>query len=379
VLVALNILSLYLHQAQESIHTAEIFLALLVDVGALTAQLYLSGGATNPFVPLYLLQVTLGAVLLEAWAAWSIVATICLCFLWLTAWPATIVIPDLKGGTLANLHVQGMLICLLLEATLLVLFITRINRNLRARDAHLADMRQQSAEEDHIIRLGLLASGAAHELGTPLATLSVILNDWEHMPELATQEDMAEEIAEMQTQVDRCKTILAGILLSSGEVRGEGTLRTSVGDFFDGLAREWRQSRAPIRFVYRNDFAPDAAIVSDAALKQIVYTVLDNALEASPAWMSLQVAREAAAIVVTVRDRGAGFSAAMLDAFGKPYQSTKARAGRGLGLFLVVNVVRKLGGTVTADNDPRGGAVVRLDLPLARLSAAPQEDQDHVG
>ena len=69
-----------------------------------------------------------------------------------------------------------------LDAVLLVFFISRISANLRRRDARVAALRQRAAEEDHIVRMGLLASGAAHELGTPLATLDVILGDWPRMP-----------------------------------------------------------------------------------------------------------------------------------------------------------------------------------------------------
>jgi two-component system sensor histidine kinase RegB len=58
----------------------------------------------------------------------------------------------------------------------------------------------------------------------------------------------------------------------------------------------------------------------------------------------------------------------MLATLGKPYQSSKGQPGRGLGLFLVVNVVRKLGGTVAAENATDGGAVVTLTLPLAAVS-----------
>ncbi|MGO8609956.1 sensor histidine kinase, partial [Rhizobium johnstonii] len=79
---------------------------------------------------------------------------------------------------LASPYIQGMVVCFALNAALLLIFITRINGNLRARDARLAGLRQRAAEEEHIVRMGLLASGAAHELGTPLATLSVILGDW---------------------------------------------------------------------------------------------------------------------------------------------------------------------------------------------------------
>ena len=78
--------------------------------------------------------------------------------------------------------------------------------------------------------------------------------------------------------------------------------------------------------------------------------------------------------MVTVDDRGPGFTPEMLAEFGKPYRSSKGRPGGGLGLFLVVNVARKLGGVVTAENAEIGGAEVTLTLPVASLS--PEETSD---
>jgi two-component system sensor histidine kinase RegB len=365
-LIGLNIFSLSRHYRHDMVSNTELFLALLLDVAALTVQLYLTGGAANPFVSLYLLQVTLAAVLLDAWSTWTLVVLTSGCFVWLSIAYRDIFHEQDSG--FAKLHMQGTFICFLLSATLLVFFISRIYRNLRARDAHLAGLRQQSAEEDHIVRMGLLASGAAHELGTPLATLSVILNDWQHMPSLNETPEVSQEIAEMQLQVERCKAIVSGILMSSGEARGEGTLRTSVNTFFDALAEEWQTIRSPSRFDYTNAFGDDAVIVSDATLQQVIFNLFDNALEASPALVKARVARIDDNIVLTVSDQGPGFSEEMLASFGKPYQSSKGRPGSGLGLFLVVNVIRKLGGVVTAANAPNGGAVVTLTLPLESLS-----------
>lgn len=365
-LVALNVLSLIRHYHHDAVSNTELFLGLLLDVAALTAQLYLTGGADNPFVSLYLLQVTLAAVLLDAWSAWLLVFITSGCFVWLSA--AYRDIFRGHGDDFASLHVQGSFICLVLSAVLLVFFVSRINRNLRARDAYLARLRQQSAEEDHVVRMGLLASGAAHELGTPLATLSVILNDWQHMPALNKSPELWHEIVEMQAQVNRCKTIVSDILMSSGEARGEGTLRTTVNTFLNGLANEWRVNRSPPSFDYENEFGKDELIVSDTALKQVIFNLFDNALEASPKLVRANVVRNDGNIVLVVSDNGPGFSEEMLASFGKPYQSTKGRPGSGLGLFLVLNVVRKLGGTVTAANATDGGAIVTLTLPLAALS-----------
>jgi two-component system sensor histidine kinase RegB len=97
-------------------------------------------------------------------------------------------------------------------------------------------------------------------------------------------------------------------------------------------------------------------VVFDSALKQMIDNVLDNALEASPDWVGMEAGVEDGKLILAVTDRGPGFAPAMLAQFGKPYQSTKGRPGGGLGLFLVVNVARTLGGTVAAVNLPEGGA-----------------------
>lgn len=350
------------------IRNGELFIALLVDVGILTAQLYFSGGATNPFTFLYLLQVTLGAMLLRAWSTWAMVAITAGCFAGLAFFGEPLALPLDHYRGLYSPYVQGMLICFVLNAVLLVIFITRIGRNLRARDSHLADLRQRAAEEEHIVRIGLLASGAAHELGTPLATLAVILGDWQHMEPFKKDPELLQEINEMQNQLLRCKAIVSNTLLSAGEARGEFSLKTTIRKFLNDLVEEWRATRPVYAFVYTNEFGQDLPMVSDLALKQMVYNVLDNALDASPRWVELKASRGSEALTLTVADEGPGFAPAMLAHFGKPFQSSKGRTGGGLGLFLVLNVARTLGGNVTACNRPEGGAIVTITLPLAAIA-----------
>ncbi|HEX5539792.1 MAG TPA: ATP-binding protein [Methylophilaceae bacterium] len=372
-LIAFNIASQLRWHERRMVTNRELSLALLIDVASLTAQLYYSGGITNPFAFLYLLQVILGAVLLEAKSTWTIVAITSACLAGLALFSRPMVL--VAGHSFSDLYVQGLLICFVLNAALLVFFITRINRNLRAGDAQLADLRQRAAEEEHIVRMGLLASGAAHELGTPLATLSVILGDWRRMPEFARNVELQEEIAEMQAQLQRCKSIVSGILLSAGEARGESSVKTTISKFLHDLVKEWRASRPIIAFAFENHIQQDIPVVFDSALKQTIFNVLDNALEASPRWLSMEAMRDADTLKLVVTDAGPGFPAAILAQFGKPYQSSKGRPGGGLGLFLALNVTRKLGGTLTARNRAEGGAVVELTLPLAAIML---DEDDHV-
>ncbi len=378
VLVVFNIISLIRLKIPREISNAELFVALLIDISMLTVQLYVSGGATNPFIFLYLLQACLAAVLLKPWSTWTVVVITAVCFAGLALIAPPLALPIDHDRGLNSPYIQGMWLCFALNACLLVVFITRISGNLRARDNHLADLRQRAAEEEHIVRMGLLASGAAHELGTPLSTLAVILGDWRRMPHFTSDPELLQEVTEMQDQVLRCKSIVTGILLSAGEARGEMPEATTVRKFLDELVHEWRQSR-PVRvFAYENHFGQDIRIVSDSALRQMICNVLDNALEASPDWLGLEVRRQDDRLLITVTDAGPGFDSGMLERLGKPYQSSKGRPGGGLGLFLVVNVARALGGTVTAVNRPLRGAIVALSLPLAAIELDEMEGMEHV-
>ena len=375
-LIAINIVSLLRWRTQRRVSNTELFIALLLDVALLTAQLYLSGGASNPFVFLYLLQVTLGAVLLKPWSTWAIVGITGLCFAGLAMFALPLALPPDHDRGLVSPYIQGMLVCFALNAALLVIFITRIGRNLRERDARLADLRQRAAEEEHVVRMGLLASGAAHELGTPLSTMAVILGDWRHMPAFATQPELLQEVSEMQTQVQRCKVIVSGILMSAGEARGESSMATTICRFLDGLVSEWRKTRPQASLAYDNRFGDDLLMVSDSAIKQMIFNVLDNALESSGHWLRLEATREGDELVLFCTDDGPGFIPSMLHHVGKPYQSSKGRPGSGLGLFLVVNVARTLGGTVAARNRSEGGAEVTIRLPLSAITLEEEADDE---
>lgn len=366
VCIAGNLASMLRLRRPDAVTNRELFFTLVFDVTVLTALLFFSGGATNPFTSLYLLQVILGAVLLEAWASWAVVAVAGTCLFGLAwrYWP--LVLPP-HGPSLFALYIAGGFIGFVLDAVLLVIFINRISANLRHRDERLAALRQRAAEEDHIVRMGLLASGAAHELGTPLSTLDVILGDWLRMPKLAKDPELAAEIEEMQSEVARCKAIVTGVLVLAGETRAEtagvSTLKRYLADLFE----DWRSRRSPKNARYEDDLPGDFKIVADSALTQALNNLLDNAFEASPDTLAMRVALDQDQLVVRIEDAGPGFTPGALADVGKPYNSTKGRLGGGLGLFLVVNVVRKLGGKLEVRNRRGGGAEAVVRLPLNAL------------
>lgn len=344
----------------------EFLLALLFDVGTLTTQLYLTGGADNPFTALYLVQVVLGAILLRTGLVWILVLATTACFAVLTYQQRPLLFPSGLLGDVTDLYTLGRWLSFALVAMLLVMFITRITRNLRARDAYLVAIRQHAAEEDHIVRMGLFASGAAHELGTPLASLSVILSDWQRMPRLTSDPELMGELREMQAEVQRCKSIVTDILHSAGEPRSEMMGSIDPCTFIDELAKAWRMAHPSVPLEHDCAVGEGAMVVADPALRQAVWNLLENAADVSPQQVHLSAIQSGDMLSLTVRDHGPGFSPEMLRHFGQPYRSSKG-AGHGVGLFLVVTVTRRLGGRVETVNLSGEGAEVRLLVPLATM------------
>jgi len=377
-LVTFNLWALYRYRSKARISEVELFCGLMVDVLAFTAQLYLSGGTSNPFISLYLLPVIIGAVLLRPLHAWIIAACTLILYAGLSffrqSYPAAH-----EHGTASgfDMHVHGMMIAYALAACLVVFFVTRITGNLRGRDAELAALRQQAAEQTQIMRMGLLSAGAAHELGTPLTTLSVVLRDWRDLSVPGKRAAQLADIDLMQAQVDRCKAIITGILSASGAARGEGAQASPLDAFVRQTLSDWQARHPDVRLDSRLEL-PALRVAAETVMEQTLVNLLDNALEAAgphkPIRFSACLSAEDLCFVVS--DDGPGFPAHILPRLGEPYLTSKAvpeaHNGRGLGLFLAHNTLRSLGGRLSARNRDRAetgtdGAEVALSLPLSAI------------
>lgn len=368
-LVAINLFTWLPPRRRTGYSHLEMLGALMFEVAALAWQLYHSGGLTNPFSFLFLLQIVMGAILLPPNWSWMIAVLSTALVVVLTFYYQPLQLPPRWAGQEMRLYVLGSVVSFALIASLLMFFVIRMDRIRQHSDAALAALRQQAAEEHHIVRMGMLASGAAHELGTPMATMAVLLGDWLKHPAIRADPELQSEFHEMDVELRRCKTIVSGILMSAGQARGENPAITPISTFIHAIGREWA-GRSAGGFRLNDRMTEDPVIVSDPALRQVIGNVIENALEVSPDFVLLTARIEERHLVLDVSDRGPGFAADMLATFGRPYSSTKGVPGGGLGLFLVVNVVRKLGGWVQVGNVDRSGALVRIAIPLAALVPA---------
>lgn len=344
----------------------ELFFHLALDVAALTALLYFSGGSTNPFVILYLLPLALTAAALPAGYAWAMVAVSMACYSLLMFY--YIPLPHSHGDhDDFGLHVLGMWLGFLLSAALIAWFAVRMSETRRSRDRLLAQMREDELRNERIVALGTLAAGAAHELGTPLSTMAVLAKDMEG--DAAAPASMRANLRVLREQVDRCKSILSSLSASAGASRAEGGRRVPLEVYLAEVVNDWQQMRRGVSV--RRHFEgprPSPEIIAEQTLSQAIVNILNNAADSSPDNVEVDARWNGQELVLEISDRGGGLTPETARAAGQPFFTTKAPGqGLGLGLFLAHAALRRFGGTVQMYNREGGGVCTQLTLPLANL------------
>ncbi len=340
---------------------------LVVDVAFLTLLFYLSGGYTNPFISLYLLPLFIAASTLPGRYAWTMAGLVLGCYSALVFYYRPLfAMPGVHTDMGFHLHLVGMWLSFLLSVALIVSVIMRMSDALRERERKLADLREQAARDELVVALGALAAGAAHELGTPLATMAVEAG--ELAVEVRGDEAAQARVEIIRSQVRRCRQILSQISASAGQARAEGGRGLAVDAYIGEVVAQWRSVRpdASVSVDMQSGAAP--MLVADMTLTQAIINLLNNAADASPESIDLACRWQAGQIEITVCDEGEGLSPEIRARLGSPFASTKS-GGRGLGLFLSRAAVERLGGRLTLDERQPRGVCARLTLPVAELSA----------
>lgn len=347
-LVVISLIGLISYKKNQIISDQRLFFELLFDVLAFSVQIYFSGGISNPFISLFLLQVIISAILLKGRYAWLIAAITIICYLFLSKNYNMLHALHRHDQSMFDLHLYGMLISYVIATILLLIFITKITKNLKEKDA-------QVLAQEQLIRMGLLASNAAHELGTPLTTMLVMVSD------LKKELPQNKDIEIIESQINRCKKIISNIISVLGNSRLEEASKTNAKAAFDDLIKTWVENKNPKNLIYNFNGDENLEIIFDDILKQSLHDVFDNALEASKDWVKINVDINKNNLIITILDQGEGFSGEVLKNLGKSNLSTKNSSG--IGLFLAINSIKRIGGKLEAVN-LANGAQVKITIKL---------------
>ncbi|MDO1529140.1 ATP-binding protein [Fulvimonas sp. R45] len=370
-LIGIDILAVFavfaawrLHQPWP-VHEWEAIGHIAFDTLGLSYLLYFTGGASNPFVTLLLVPIALSAATLSVRAILAVAAIAGLAYLALMLRYVPLPLAMQEDGF--SLHVIGMAVNFVVTALLLGFFIHRLARAVRLQQQEVQRVRERALRDEGILAIATQAAGAAHEMNTPLSTMRTLL------PEMRREhpEDgpLGEDLALLQDQVERCRTILREMVAFGQAQLSHVPERVTLAAFLHGCLERFQLLRPEAELALDVDVATTGIVLrTPPGLRHALLNLLNNAADASALRDSqvveLQVCRESGWLEFRVRDHGPGFTPtgapAVLGQTGK-------QAGLGIGLALAEATAERLDGELTARNTD-SGAEMRLRLPLASVA-----------
>ncbi|WP_339672468.1 ATP-binding protein [Dasania marina] len=347
----------------------EYFLHLLADVSIIAGLLYISGGASNPFVSYFLVPLSISAAILPWRYTWiiagcSLVAYSLMLF-YFEPLPTTVIDHSRHGSSSFNQHILGMWFNFCLSAAVITYFVVKMANTLRQRENQWAKEREDTLRDEQILAVATLAAGTAHELGTPLSTMTVLLDEIKaDYSNNNNNNQLQQDLSLLQQQVSRCNHILKNLVNTAESHSHKQQETVKLSDYITQLLDHWQLIRPNVQLSYNCSDAPSPIIQADTTLEQAILNLLNNAADASSDTVEIKLSWGNNSYTLTIRDHGPGIAPAIAEQMGQPFISTKGR-GLGLGLFLSHATVQRYGGSIELHNHPQGGTVAELTIPLA--------------
>jgi two-component system, sensor histidine kinase RegB len=264
-------------------------------------------------------------------------------------------------------HLIGMWVIFVCSALTIWWFVVRLNAGIRTRDAALAAARETALRNERVVALGNLAAGAAHELGTPLATMAVVVGELAADASLPPQ--AKSDVDLVLTQVRECKRIITNLAARAGSSRAEAVQPVSADVWIERLVERWRRQRPQVVPDVRIEGPiPGPRIAADATLEQALLNLFNNAADADPGQVGICAGWDGKQVRVDVLDRGQGIPPEISGRLGLDLVSTRDE-GAGMGVVLALSAVEQSGGTLSITDRAGGGTLARVLLPLASIGA----------
>ncbi|MEM5502771.1 ActS/PrrB/RegB family redox-sensitive histidine kinase [Ahrensia kielensis] len=375
----LNIFVTWMYPANQRLEPYQAMAILLFDIVQLAALLYLTGGLTNPFSILLIVPAIISAATLPVRYTFllTLIVAVAASILGLFHLP----LPWEAGSSLIIPFVfvvglWGALISCLLFA---VLYVYRVAAEARRLSDALAATELVIQREQHLSALDGMAAAAAHELGTPLATISLVSKEMDR----ATFEDdpLKEDITLLRTQADRCREILSR-LSTLGTDDEDPITRMPIMVMIEEIVAPHREFGVEISTIVTTKDTPEPTVLRNTGLIYGLGNIVENAVDFAKSKVLVFVSWENQRITVHVQDDGPGYASEQLTNLGEPdirnlrgaERSRKGSEGLGLGIFIAKTLIERAGADIVFANGsiPGVGADVKVSWPLtskSRLSA----------
>ena len=361
----------YFRSGRETVITDyELGIHLLVDVILLSILLYLSGGATNPFVSYFLIPVTISAATLP-WRFTGALAVLTLSSYTLLLFYYLPVLPDNahqhhQHTNFFNWHIMGMWLNFVLSVGLITFFIVKMSTTIRAQRRQQIQHRESQLMNEQVLAIASLAAGTAHELRTPLSTLRILSHELLQEPSLT--KDIRDDIITMEQQVLHCDQTLKNLLAHANDVKTGRWESEAPAQFIRKTLDHWQLIRPHSNYqlqLPKNANKENINLEHDHRLQQTLVNLLNNAADASQDPIDINVTWDEDDICIEIRDSGKGVTPDMTARLGQPFISTKSE-GLGIGLFLSHATIAHYQGIITLTNRHPKGTLTTVKLPLKR-------------
>lgn len=389
---AVNIYTWFRLEDPTPVTSREIFTQLVLDVIAITALLYPTGGASNPIIWVYLLPLMITAIMLPPIYAWYMVILTTSMYTMLMVYniPLPSIAPHLNHNSSMkfsditnlemlekahaisdkhyfNLHIFGMWFGFVFSAGLVAFFVVELAKTLKSRERSLAEARENALRNERIVALGTLAASAAHDMGTPLGTIAIITHEITQDYSYCNHPDLYEKMTIIEEQISRCKEALSLMSASAGEMRAESGNIMLISDYFDDVISQWRTHNVRTKLHFSIDLDVDLKreIIAERTLTHALINILNNAAEATHPDLGIEFHATWDNEIATLKicDFGAGFPDYLIE-FAGQHPVMSGKNGLGVGLFLSYSTLQQLGGKIELNNRIEGGAEVTITLPI---------------
>ena len=340
---------------------------LAFDIAQLAVLLFLTGGLQNPFAFMFLGPVLLSATALPPRFTLLLggFAVACATILVFVHYPLPWDSDD--PLQLPPIYMMGVWLCILLAIGFIGVYAWQITEESRQLSDALAATELVLAREQHLSQLDGLAAAAAHELGTPLSTISVIAKELERA--IAPNAPHGDDVRLLREQATRCRDILAKLTeLSAG---GEPFDRMRLTALIEEVVAPHRNFGVTIEVTAPDDRSTEPVGARNPAILYGLGNLLENAVDFAGDRVSVDAQWDEESVGVTIGDDGPGFAPEILARIGEPYVTSRRHrqndtgdepAGLGLGFFIAKTLLERSGATLLFENrpSPERGAVIRL-------------------
>lgn len=373
---AVNVVTALSSQPQRVMGDGEAMAQLSLDIVQMSALLALIGGTANPFILILIAPPTLAAATLPLRPVWvlGIMASVASMLL------AIFSLPYPSNGDPALVSREFRLIAGLANVAGIALIASYVRQSVEeaARMALALDVTQKVlAREQRLSALGALAAAAAHELGTPLATISIVSKE---MAREAGTPQVKEDAELLMSQAERCREILKRLAATPDKATDEVHERLSLRQLVQEVIEPHANASKEVRVEAIVTGAKDVKTPDIRRLPEITHaftTFVENAVDFARSEILVSARFDADSISIEVRDDGPGFAPEILAKLGEPYVTSRPGAegsrtghiGMGLGFFISKTLLERTGAVVTFHNAKPRGAVVAARWPRSLVEA----------